>query len=338
MRNHSGGTRTERRKLFLTVASAAAIVVALLVGVIAASLGAQSAPGQAPTAQLPPQWQIDAGGKQAFDVASVEQDTADPSTARTNVPLGPTNVSTPSGGLLAAVNIPLVTYISFAYKLTGNQSQSLQSQLPKWATTERFDIQAKAEGNPTKDQMRLMMQALLADRFKLAVHNETRQLPVFGLVLVKPGKTGPQLQAHPDDAPCSTVQAPPSSAPAPPATVAGGFPALCGSPLYMPSSVPGRTRVAARNVTIGMLAGTMTGFGNLDRHVLDQTGLKGNFDWIIEWTPQFNGPVPPGAPQPDESGPTFLEALRDQLGLKLDSQTGPVDIMVIDHIEEPSPN
>lgn len=73
------------------------------------------------------------------------------------------------------------------------------------ATTDRFDIQARAEGNPGKDQMRLMMRSLLADRFKLAIHHETRQVPAFAIVLVKPGKTGPQLQLHPNDAPCPTT-------------------------------------------------------------------------------------------------------------------------------------
>jgi uncharacterized protein (TIGR03435 family) len=81
--------------------------------------------------------------------------------------------------------------------------QSLK--LPKWTSTEYFDIQARAVGSPTKDQLRLMMQSLLAERFRLAIHNETRQLPVFALVLVKSGKTGPHLQAHAADDSCPTV-------------------------------------------------------------------------------------------------------------------------------------
>jgi len=77
--------------------------------------------------------------------------------------------------------------------------------------------------------------------------------------------------------------------------------------------------------------------GPLSRPVLDQTGLSGTLDFVIEWTPEFNGPPPPNF-QPDPSGPTFLEALKEQLGLKLQPQTGPVDVLVIDHVEEPSPN
>jgi uncharacterized protein (TIGR03435 family) len=77
----------------------------------------------------------------------------------------------------------------------------------------------------------------------------------------------------------------------------------------------------------------------VDRPVLDETGLTGKFDFVIEWTPQFDGPPPPGVNfQPDPTGPTFLEALKDQLGLKLVPQTGPVEVPIIGHIEEPSPN
>jgi len=76
--------------------------------------------------------------------------------------------------------------------------------LPKWLATERFAIEARVdgEGNPTKDQMRLMMQSLLADRFKLAVHFETEEVPVFALTLLKPGKLGPKLRLHADGPPC----------------------------------------------------------------------------------------------------------------------------------------
>ena len=198
-------------------------------------------------------------------------------------------------------------------------------ELPKWAVTDRFDIQARAPGNPTKDQMRLMMQSLLADRFKVVVHTETRQLPVFSLVLVKPGKTGSQLQPHPKDASCSMTPPPgaaPGSSVAPPSpTVAGGFPATCGGLVELQPSAPGRVNFGARNSPIGILAVSLTGWGNLDRPILDETGLTGNFDYHLEWTPEFNGPPPPNF-QPDTSGPTFTEALRDQFGVKLVPKTG----------------
>ena len=338
MRTHPEGTRNVSARVFLS-ASRPVLAITLLMGA-----SAQSVRGQAPVAQPPvPKWQADAGGKMAFDVASVKQNAAapSPSTVNSNIALGPGDYYTPTGGLFSVTNFPLTVYVSFAYKLTANQVRSLLTALPKWATTDRFDIQAKAQGNPTKDQMRLMMQSLLEDRFKLAVHFETRQLPVFDLVLDKPGKNGPQLQPHSTDSPCSTIPpaAPATGSPPPSATVAGGFPITCGGIQEMQASVPGRIRYGARDVNMQLLSNTLTGIGNLDRPALDHTGLTGTFDFVLEWTPQLNGPLPPGINfQPDESGPTFLQALKEQLGLKLETQTGPVDVVVIDHIEQPSEN
>jgi uncharacterized protein (TIGR03435 family) len=225
----------------------------------------------------------------------------------------------------------------FAYKLTPTQVQSVQTQLPKWASTARYDIEARAAGNPTKDQYRLMMQALLADRFKLAIHFETKQVPVYALVMDKPGKFGPQFRQHPPDSPCSTAT-PTGQGPA--ATQTDGFPEICGAFVGVQASNAGRIKLGARNVPMAMIATTFSiqGFG-VDRPVVDKTGLTGTFDIVIEFTPQINGPLPPGATfQPDESGPTFLEAMKEQLGLRLDKQTAPIDSIVVDHIEQPSEN
>jgi uncharacterized protein (TIGR03435 family) len=231
----------------------------------------------------------------------------------------------------------LIQYISFAYKLTIEQYIAAQSQMPKWVNTDRFDIEAHGAGNPTKDQYRLMMQALLADRFKLAIHFETKVVPVLALVLDKPGKLGPQLRQHLDYPPCPTAI--PSTGPV--AIVAGGFPEVCRKPVNMPASASGRARVGARDVSMRIIANSFSSLPSLgiDRPVMDKTGLLGTFDYIIELTPQINGPLPPGSTfQPDPNGPTFLEALTDQLGLKLESTTGPVDYVIVDHIEEPSAN
>ena len=334
MRKHA-----EWGKFLLTAAGVVALVVPLV----------ESAASQAPPAQpLTPQWQIDAGGKMAFDVVSVKQNKSGspPSGDKpyTNFVLGPGDAYVPNGGLFSAINQPLLIYVAFAYKITNNELPFLMSQMPKWtALAVRFDIQARAAGNPTKDQMRLMMQSLLADRFKLAMHTETRELPVFGLVPLKAGKTGPQLHRHPDDSSCSAARPPipaASSAPAPPATIAGGFPATCGGFVNLRPCPPGRSCLGARNVTVGLIATTFSGpgFANLDRPVLDQTGLTGKFDFTIEFTPELPPQAPGSAFQPDPTGPTFLEALRDQLGLKLVPQTGPVDVIVVDHVEQPSEN
>lgn len=290
-----------------------------------------------------PDWQIAAGGKMEFDVASVKQDTATPSaqTIHSNIPLGPQDLFSPTGGLLSSTNFPLMQYMVFAYKLAPDQVRSLAPNLPKWASTDRFDIQARAQGNPTKDQFRLMMQALLADRFKLAVHYETKQLPVFGLVLEKPGKLGPHLREHPKDSPCSSAANLPAN-PAQLPTVEGGFPEPCGAITVWPvTGSPGLLRAGGRNMPIETIASSMslTQLTGIDRPVLNKTGLIGEFDFVMEFAPQFNGPLPPGANfQPDPAGTTFLQALKEQLGLKLESQTGPVEVFVVDHLEPPSEN
>lgn len=291
----------------------------------------------AQTAQQTPQWQIDAGGKMTFEVASVKQNKCGPPPKcpiDSNIELIPGDAYAPTGGFFTATNWYLMPYIVFAYKLDANAYQSMAPQLPKWASTELFDIQARAaNSNPTKDQMRLMMQSLLADRFKLVVHTEPRQLPVLALVLDKPGKLGPQLRQHLDDPPCQSV----ASSTAGPPPIAGGYPAICGYSAGRPVATPGHRGMGGRNVTMQLIGGSFSAQGQLGRPVLDRTGLSGNFDYIIEWTP---APMPqPGADvQTEQTGTTFIEALRDQLGLKLESQTGPVDVLVIDHIEEPTSN
>lgn len=351
MGNHVGGIQNRPREWFFAKATHVVIALLLPLGLFVERLTAQSAavqslPDQSTTTQTTPDWQTAAGGKLAFDAASVKQNKSGlPPTGdkpQSNFPLGPGDLYYANGGLFRGTNLPASNYIFFAYKMSENQLKILMSELPKWATTERFDIQARAEGNPGKDQMRLMMQSLLADRFKLKIHAETRQLPVYALVLVRPGKTGPQLQPHPQDASCSMTPPPAAAAggvaPAAP-TVDGGFPATCGGFVALQPSVPGRVNYGARNSLIDILTVSLTGWGDLDRPILNKTGLSGRFDYHLEWTPQLNGPLPPGSTfQPDPTGPTFTEALREQFGVKLEAQTGPVDVFVVDHVEEPSPN
>ena len=127
-------------------------------------------PAQSPD---PPDWQTAAGGKMAFEVASVRL-------AKTpRLPGFPLNNgdAKPPGGRFSA-SFPLWIYIEFAYKLDVFQWGEIRAQLPKWANDD-YAIDAKADGNPTKDQMRLMMQSLLADRFKLRVHSESKEVPVL---------------------------------------------------------------------------------------------------------------------------------------------------------------
>jgi uncharacterized protein (TIGR03435 family) len=285
-------------------------------------------------------WEKAAGGKMSFNVVSVKQDVADPTERHSNFPLGPHDAFTPTGGLLSATNYPLMSYISFAYKLTTDQLLAAYSQVPKWANDYRYDIEARASGNPNKDQFRLMMQALLADKFKLAIHWETRQFSVFGLALVKPGKLGPHLRPHLDDPPCPHGSAGPGSpitAVVSPQTVTGGYPVACAFGAWPSPSSPGLFVAGARNVSMKMIATSLSSpeLSGLDRPLSDSTGLSGNYDFVLEFAPALNGPVPPSA---DPNAPTFLEAIKEQLGLKLESTTGPMDILVIDHVEEPTQN
>ncbi len=315
------------RKAILAIAGMTAVTIPILAGIVNSS---------APSAQAPvPQWQIAAGGKMEFEVASIRRtppgkftppnfplDDGDAFTStRTNEP--------PRGRFLA--DFPLTTYVEFAYKifLTHEEKQAMLADLPKWVANDRFMIQAKAANdNPTKDQMRLMMQSLLADRFKLRVHFETRETPVFAVVLAKPGKTGPKLRPH-------------SEGPACDAETAGAddvFPPKCDVQDFMMK--PDHLLMAgSRNTTIDVLAASLSTLGHLGRPVIDQTGLSGRFDFALEWAPESNAAAPPNAgPPPDVQGPGFLQALREQLGFKLVSTKAPMQVLVIDHVERPTEN
>jgi bla regulator protein BlaR1 len=292
-------------------------------------------PGQGPAAQPPaaPEWQVAAGSTMAFEVASIKPD---PGQFRPpNFPLDAGDAYRPVGGRFSA-DFPLTTYITFAYKLslTPEQRQSMIAHLPNWVATDRFAIQARAEGNPTKDQMRLMMQSLLADRFKLAVHFETQVVACFAMVLVKPDKTGPKLRPHSEGVPCEATPA----TNGPPARDSAVFPPVCDvySMTVNPKTM---ARAGSRNTTMALLAGALPGMGKLDRPVVDQTALSGRFDFSIEWVPESNRtPIPNSDAAGDLQGPTFLEALREQLGLKLQSTKSPLQILVVDHVERPSAN
>ena len=228
---------------------------------------------------------------------------------------------------------------------TEGQSRDILAHLPKWVATERYSIEARAAGNPTKDQMRLMIQSLLADRFQLMSHFETKEVPVFALTLVKAGALGPKLRSHADAPACDPAA--PLGAP-PPARVARGdvaaspenFPPMCDS--FAVITRPGGALMLAgyRNATMEMLAASLAGIVGQGRPLIDKTGLNGRFDFTMEWAPETNSAPPSGAATtpPEPLGPTPLQALRDQLGLKLEPAKGTVSILVVDRVERPSEN
>ena len=279
-----------------------------------------------------------AGDQPAFEVASVKPNKSD-KPGSSNFPLGPGDVFSPNGGYFSATNLPLVTYLFLAYKIMGNQSKFVLPQLPDSASTDRFDIQARAEGNPAKDEMRLMMRSLLAERFKLTVHNETRQVPVLAMVLVKPGKFGPHLQLHPTDAACSLK---PLQRASDLKTIDGGFPSTCNGLFPLPPTERTHLRVGSQNVTVAFLANAMSSISDLGRPLMDKTGITGTVDFVLEWMPERRISAQPGAGATSQaelpSGPSFQEALKEQLGIKLEAEKSPLDVLVIDHVEHPSEN
>ena len=290
----------------------------------------------------PPQWEIDAGGKMSFEVASVRQSVpahGSGSQPTSNVPLDPGAAYTPTGGLLQATNTPLISYIAFAYRLNLSQAQAIEKQLPKWAVAKQYDIQARAAGNPTKDQLRLMMQSLLAERFDLAVHREMKTVPVYALVLAKPSKLGPSLQPHPPNSQCTEaipagkVCSTCSLAATPPTTNSEGLPATCGGVVRLPVATPGVAKVGGRNLTMLFIANSLAGMGRLDRPITDETGLTGTYDFTIQWSPQMPMPMGTGTPPPvEDTGPTFIEAMRTQLGLNLKPEDRPAPVMLLDRV------
>jgi len=165
-------------------------------------------------AQNSTDWQARAGGKMAFEVASVKPSKGE--YVPSNWSLTPWDDYAAATGYFRA-DASLRGYIEFAYKLWPNDLQTREfAHLPKWVAADRYSIEARAAtANPTKDQMRLMVQSLLADRFQLAAHFEAREVPVFELKLARAGQRGPKLIFHADGPPCSSVPTAPDG-PTPP--------------------------------------------------------------------------------------------------------------------------
>jgi len=278
-----------------------------------------------------PDWQSRAGGKMAFEVATVRPSKPDTFTPP-NFALSPDDAFIPDAHTLSA-DFPLSAYIGFAYKLwlTREQEHTMFATLPKWVSTEHFTIHAETDHPVTKDQMRLMVQTLLAERFKLAVHFETRDTPVLAMVLERTGVMGPKLRPHAGDTACD----------APPKPIKGDvkkmssdeIPFTCNFSLL---SRPGHVvLLGSRNATLSMIANSLPSVSRLDRPVVDETGLSGHYDFTLEWLP--NDDTVSGSSE-DVQGVSFQEALKEQLGVKLKATHAPLQVLVIDHIEEPTPN
>jgi len=178
---------------------------------------------------------------------------------------------------------------------------------PKWMDSDRYDIAAKAEGEgtPAKAQVRLMLQALLADRFRLRVHRETREMLVYMLVI---GKGGPKLKESATGSQSS-------------------FSLSSGGPL---------TEITVSRGSMEQLAIHLSSAG-IGRPVLDRTGLTGSYDYKLRWTSGMSA-APDGTPADAGGQPSIFTAIQEQLGLKLESGKGPTELVVIDNVEKPSEN
>ena len=318
MNRHTGATLTSWRRLLLTTVAAVAISGALVVdGLCALRLRAQS-----PAAN---------SGTPAFEVASV----------RPNISSEARGIRLQPGGRFTAVGIPLRDLIRIAY---GLQTLLLPGQIvggPDWLGSDRFDIVAKAErdfgppppeGAPPKELL-AMLRTLLEDRFKVKVHTETRELPIYALVMARSDRTmGPQLHSSAGDCVRPGSAPPRDNVPPPRAPDASRF---CGNIRNNLTGV-----VSGTAVTMEQWATTLATFPIVSRVVRDRTGLTGEFDLHLEFVPVFlQNPNPDGGPVPNpdaNSGANLFTALQEQLGLKLDSQKGPVDVLVIDRAEKPS--
>jgi uncharacterized protein (TIGR03435 family) len=219
----------------------------------------------------------------------------------------------PALGRFTAKNVSLNMLVRAAYQVRDFQITGGAG----WTESERYDVEAKAEGNPNRDQLQLMLRALLADRFQLRVHPETRELPIYALKVVN--RQGPNLHAV-ENSGCLE-----GAAPAGP----------CGL-----ATLTVRGQVTAEKASMSQFAqitASITG-----RTVVNRTDMPEVFDIKLEWTPdegQAVGRVGDSEQlPPDPNGPSLFTALQEQLGLKLEPTKAPVQIVVIDHAERPSDN
>jgi len=254
-----------------------------------------------------------------FDVAAIKQNTSGETRGGFGGP----------ASRFTATNTPALMFITYAYRV----QDYLIEGVPDWVKNDRWDINAKAEGNfpaTTIDEAgprREMVRALLVDRFKLSVHKETRERPIYALVLAQPGQPlSPRLHASTTD--CAALvgaEFRQGQLRNPPVTPDGAFDCGINDP-------PGR--ISWGTQPMRQVAAILS--DTLQRPVVDRTGLDGNFSAVVTYAPdsgRVSGADPPAA---DPNAASIFTALQEQLGLRLDSTRGPVEILVIDHIERPA--
>jgi len=295
-----------RRRLLFQVAGSMVVAGPSVLGQTSVAPAGAASPNATEDVKVP-----------VFDVVSVKPNKSDSGMVRI--------MPKPDG--YSASNVSLKMLIQSAYGIR----EDLVSGAPSWADSARFDIDAKVAGPDVdalkklgQEQRRSMLQPLLADRFKLKIHSETKQLPVYELVLAKGGSKLKEATAG--DTYGNGIKGPDGVG-------RGG----------MMRFGPGQ--LTAQAVPITSLANILS--QQLHRTLIDKTRLTGKYDLELNWTPdQGSDPMFKGADSsqqradaaPDASGPSIFTALQEQLGLRLQSTKGPVETLVIDHVEMPSEN
>jgi len=289
------------RKVILATIGLAALAVPVLIGMLnTPAIRAQNAPATKPK----------------FEAASIK-----PTGSRGGGSMRPW-----PGRLTASA--PLRVLMEAAYHVHDFQIVGV----PEWVKWDGYAVDAKASGNPGHAQMMLMLQSLLEDRFQLWVHRESREMPVYALVTARGGIKLPP----PRDGSCTEEDAPPPGQGDPtPAPRCGGMDVLpeAGGWHMRGGKVPMAEFVRKLSEVLG-------------RTVTDQTGFSGVFDINLEFrrddTTDFDtraglAPLSPGAIPVETASPSIFSAIQ-QLGLRLESTKGPVEVLVIDHVKKPSDN
>ena len=247
----------------------------------------------------------------AFEVASIKINRSGASG------VGATTLIFQPDGRFKAVNEPLWRLIAEAYRSNYQLRRFEIEGIPPAMDNDRFDVDAVPQGAPGFSEQRQMLQRLLADRFKLTLHRETRSLPIYALVKARAdGRLGERLK--PSEVDCSKVRAG-----APPPEAKPGQPPSC-------MMIFGQGRLISYGMSITQLA-EMGLSRSVLRPVIDRTALTGSYTWTLEWAPD-------DAPDANGDLPSLMTALVEQLGLKLESTKGPVEVIVIDHVERPTPD
>jgi len=239
----------------------------------------------------------------SFEVSSVKVNTSGGDIIRMAAPAGT--------GRFEATNAPVRMLILNAYGIPAFQLAAG----PSWIDSVRVDVIATTAATATREEISRMTRSLLAERFNLAVHREQREMPVYALVVARDGRLGPKLQKSTTD--CAA------------ATAAGRATPQLPSGQLLCTTRMSPVSINAGGMTMARLAQTLTGI--VGRVVADETKLTGTYDLQLAFAPERT--LPPGAPPADPDAASVFAALPEQLGLKLDTRRGMVEVLVIDRID-----